>query len=156
MRAYPPFNEFISPPSQVSQEWEFVSCTCGTFVDSDLFISGSSDTILRIWRMYRKDGTVTMSETHMLRGHSGSVSCVAACRAWSIIVSGSEDGTAIIWDLNRAVYANTIHHRDLEDVEESTGVHCVAINDSTVSYFRAFSHDGRSLHFLGLYSHLFK
>ena len=68
-------------------------------------------------------------------GSFGLSFSVAACRAWSVIVSGSEDGTAIIWDLNRAVYANTIHHRDLEDVEESTGVHCVAINDSTVSYF---------------------
>lgn len=86
--------------------------------------------MLRMWRLSRKDGSTTLAQTHMLRAHSANVVCVTACRAWSIIVSGSEDGTAIVWDLNRAVYVNTINHR--EDDKDNAAVHCVAVNDSTV------------------------
>ena len=38
--------------------------------------------------------------THM-RGHSGPVNCLVACKPYSIVVSGSADGTCIIWDSNR-------------------------------------------------------
>lgn len=118
---------------------EPISCSCGVFVDSDIFITGSSDTMLRMWRLSRKDGSTTLTQTHMLRAHSANVVCVTACRAWSVIVSGSEDGTAIIWDLNRAVYVNTIDHR--EDDQDDTAVHCVAVNDSTV---RRLIHNGKA------------
>lgn len=53
---------------------------------------------------------------------------------WSIAVSGSEDGTAVIWDLNRAMYVRTIDHRDpLDATVNANRVHLVAINESTVS-----------------------
>lgn len=38
-----------------------------------------------------------------LQGHQASIICLEICSAFSIVVSGSEDGTAIIWDLNRSV-----------------------------------------------------
>ena len=36
-----------------------------------------------------------------LQGHEASITCVEISEAFSIVVTGSEDGTAIIWDLNR-------------------------------------------------------
>jgi WD40 repeat protein len=36
---------------------------------------------------------------HLL-GHEDRVLTLALCRAFSIAVSGSQDGTAIIWDIN--------------------------------------------------------
>jgi WD40 repeat protein len=64
----------------------------------------------------------------MMRMHRDTILCVAASRSWSVIVSGSKDGSAALWDLNRAVYTRSIWHRECDAV----GVHLVAINESTV------------------------
>lgn len=63
----------------------------------------------------------------MMRVHRGTILCVAASRPWSIIVSGSEDGSAALWDLNRAVYMRSIWHGG-----DGVGVHLAAVNESTV------------------------
>ena len=91
--------------------------------------SGGSDHTVRLWKLVRSYGVpprVTVS--HVMRGHKDSVTCVAASRTWSIVVSGSKDGSAIVWDLNRGTYVASIWHGDDEQHE----VHLVAINDSTV------------------------
>ncbi len=49
-----------------------------------------------------------------------------------MIASGSEDGTAVIWDLNRAAYVRKISHHFDEDLN-GVKVHLVTINESTVS-----------------------
>lgn len=36
-----------------------------------------------------------------LHGHKDYITCMKLCQAFSIVVSGSWDTTAIIWDLNR-------------------------------------------------------
>ena len=38
-----------------------------------------------------------------LRGHDGAIVCMAACRPYSMVVTGSSDRTCIIWDTNRSV-----------------------------------------------------
>ena len=38
-----------------------------------------------------------------LYGHTSRINCLCVCRPYSIMVSASEDGTCIIWDLNRLV-----------------------------------------------------
>lgn len=38
-----------------------------------------------------------------LHGHKDAITCIEVCKAFSIVVSGSCDSTAIIWDLNRLV-----------------------------------------------------
>lgn len=59
-----------------------------------------------------------------LRGHRETVNTVAISVAYSIIVSGSEDKSCIVWDLNRLEYVRQLgKHED--------GVRVVAINDAT-------------------------
>jgi WD40 repeat protein len=65
-----------------------------------------------------------------MRIHTDEVTCVTASRTWSIVLSGSKDGSAALWDLNRGVYVRSIWHGK---GEESTAVNLVAINESTVS-----------------------
>lgn len=104
-------------------------------IDSESLITGSNDSIVRLWKVARKDGRPYLSQTHILRAHEDSVICVTACRAWSVAVSGSKDGTAIIWDLNRAVYVRSIYHKPQSGKEKEVddyNVHLVAINESTV------------------------
>ncbi|EEB98861.1 hypothetical protein MPER_01559, partial [Moniliophthora perniciosa FA553] len=87
----------VSIDQKVVQVVEGVRCTCAAFADSHNLITGSSDYTL------------------------------PASRAWSIAVSGSRDGSAAIWDLNRAVYVRSIWHGE----GESAGIRLVDINEST-------------------------
>lgn len=66
-----------------------------------------------------------------MRIHTDEVSCVTASRTWSVAISGSKDGSAALWDLNRGVYIRSIWHGDQG---EMTAVNLVAINESTVSW----------------------
>lgn len=70
-----------------------------------------------------------------MRVHTNEVVCVAASRTWSLVVSGSKDGSAAIWDLNRGTYVRSIWHGQLEGPEDDNmAVTHVAINESTVRF----------------------
>lgn len=122
---------------QVSQVVESAFCSCATFTDADTLVTGSTDNMVRLWHVLRnsqnRDQPVTLQLTHQMRGHTARVSAVTASRAWSLIVSGSKDGSAALWDLNRGVYTRSIWHGAGEAFE----VHLVAINESTVRYLAA-------------------
>jgi WD40 repeat protein len=109
--------------------------TCATFADSENLVTGSSDYTVRLWRWTRASGVhharespINLVLSHIMRAHSAEISCVAVSRAWSIVVSGSKDGTAVLWDLNRGTYVRSIVHGEGSDSE----VNLVAINESTV------------------------
>jgi WD40 repeat protein len=71
-----------------------------------------------------------VSLSHNMRVHTEEVICVTASWPWSLVVSGSKDGSAVLWDFNRGVYVRSIWHGEKG---ESTAVDFVAINESTVS-----------------------
>ena len=117
---------------QITQIVEGIECTCATFADSENLITGSKDHIVRLWSVSRGSNSITanalrISLSNMMRVHRGTILCVAASRPWSIVVSGSEDGSAALWDLNRAVYMRSIWHGG-----DGVGVHLAAVNESTV------------------------
>lgn len=106
---------------------EGINCSCATFADSELLITGSEDSTVGLWKISRSGGDrASMRLTHMLRGHTDKVTNIAASRPWSLIVSASEDSSVILWDLNRAQYVRTITH--------DTPVNLVAIHESTVRW----------------------
>jgi len=118
---------------KVVQVTENISCLCVAFVGADDFVTGSSDCMVRLWQLSRKEGATRMRQPELLRAHSDRVVSVAACRAWSIIASGSQDGSVVIWDLNRATYVRTIwtHKENSRENNEAFCVRHVSINDST-------------------------
>jgi WD40 repeat protein len=129
----------VTTHSQVVQVIEAAYCTCATFADSNNLATGSSDHTVRLWHVNRgnqnglnnaKDGSTSITLSHIMRVHTEEVLCVAASRAWSIVVSGSKDGSAALWDLNRGVYVRSIWHGEGND---SSAVHLAVINESTVS-----------------------
>jgi WD40 repeat protein len=95
------------------------------FPDSETLVTGSQDSKLRIWRLTRQD-QAQLSLLYILTGHQEPILSVVASRAWSLVVSGSEDGCAMLWELNRAQYVRKIEH--------GAPVHLVAINESTVGF----------------------
>ncbi|KAM0788066.1 hypothetical protein ACM66B_001237 [Microbotryomycetes sp. NB124-2] len=104
--------------------------SCATFADSRTFVTGSTDTTVSLWKFkWRGQGRSSsdggqFQQMECLRGHTARVTCVAASRSFSVVVSGSSDETAIIWDLNRRKF---MHH--LQGHESA--VHSVAICDTT-------------------------
>ena len=124
--------------SQISQVIESAFCSCATYADSDTLITGSTDNMVRLWQINRNDRSreqpVTLQLTHLMRGHTAKVTCITASRSWSLIVSGSKDGSAALWDLNRGSYTRSIWH----GTEPSSEVHLVAVNESTVGVCLSF------------------
>lgn len=130
---------------KVTQVIEQVALACAAFADQDTLVTGSGDNIVRVWRVNqgqaapssfvgasgrsRRHASSTLSMTHLLRGHTQRVACIATSRTWSVIVSGSGDGSAIVWDLNRGSYRHSIWHGNeilraevyLSAINESTG-----------------------------------
>jgi WD40 repeat protein len=117
---------------------EAALCTCASFADPDNLVTGSSDHAVRLWQVARsssnKTGTSSTSIklSHIMRVHTKAVICVTASRAWSVVASGSKDGTAALWDLNKGVYVRSIWHGEGEPV------HLVVINESTVGFILHF------------------
>jgi len=108
---------------QLIQCYEAASCTCATFPDPDTLVTGSRDCKVRLWKLIREEKT-SFTLSYILNGHRQRVLCVVASRAWSLVVSGSEDGSAMLWELNRAQYVRSIEHE--------SPVYLAAINESTV------------------------
>lgn len=68
----------------------------------------------------------TLSIKHNLYAHTDAVTCLAASPAYNVVVSGSRDGTAVIWDLSRGVFVRQLRGH-------AGPVAAVAVNDLTVS-----------------------
>ncbi|KAF7982777.1 hypothetical protein HWV62_26692 [Athelia sp. TMB] len=114
--------------NKVVQVVEAAHCTCAAFADPQNLVTGSNDHTVRLWRLAGAQATLA----NILRAHAAPVVAVAASRAWSIAVSGSADGSAVVWDLNRGAYVRSIWHADPRaDAEDGDAVHLVAINEST-------------------------
>lgn len=113
---------------------ESVSVACSAFSDPFTLLTGGSDNFVLLWRVIHSSSSSSSSSastngtrlklSHLMRGHSDQVVCITASRAWSLIVSGSRDGSAIVWDLNRASYVRSLWHE--------RGVTGVAVHETSV------------------------
>ena len=80
---------------------------CAVFADETTLITGSDDTTVCVWQV-RIGKTFEIQLKECLRGHSGRVTTLAFSKSFSVIVSGAEDGRAIVWDLNRLKYVRQL------------------------------------------------
>ncbi|KIY47744.1 beach-domain-containing protein [Fistulina hepatica ATCC 64428] len=77
---------------KVQQVVESAYCTCATFADANLLVTGSSDYAVRLWKLARSPmghqhagGTASMSVAYVMRTHMQEVVTVCASRAWSLV-----------------------------------------------------------------------
>lgn len=97
--------------------------------DGQTLISGSRDTTIKIWHLHTIDTYKANSINRLigdglidtLTGHSDSINAVAVTPNGQIIVSGSEDNTIKLWDLNSGKCLATL-------VGHEAGVRAVAIS----------------------------
>ncbi|CAK8696786.1 unnamed protein product [Clavelina lepadiformis] len=96
------------------QIFENLGCAevvCATMATERLLITGDKSTVVRVWEIPTvKDRNKTMALVKTLYGHTKAVTSVGSCASYGIIVSGSEDGSCILWDLNHLVFVRQLQH----------------------------------------------
>ncbi|KAL7420576.1 Beige protein-like 1 [Cryptotrichosporon argae] len=106
---------------------EGIQATHAVFAAPTLLVTVAPSGIVTAWRIGikgsgSKRGDVTLQREATLRGHTRPVTCLAVSEAWSLLVTGSEDGTALVWDMNRLRYIRTLQTPSGEPIKY-TAVH---------------------------------
>lgn len=109
---------FVSEAS-AQNSGEILTCACP---NAKMIITAGTNSVVTIWKF---DATrKTLAVRNSMHGHTDAVTCLAASSAYNVIVSGSRDGTAIIWDMARFMFVRQLRgHVGV--------VAAVAINDLT-------------------------
>ncbi|PWN49383.1 beach-domain-containing protein [Violaceomyces palustris] len=109
-------------PLAVTEQMTAERITCIAQARPKAFVTGGADGLVSVWSIDVDKREIGLSQ--VLRGHTKAVLCVTASPAWSVVVSGSQDQTAIIWDLNRGIYVRSLRDHD-------SAVHLVAVDESS-------------------------
>ncbi|KAH0568814.1 WD repeat and FYVE domain-containing protein 3 [Cotesia glomerata] len=96
---------------------EIVACVCPS---SKLIVTAGTSSVVTVWEYSKRQ----LSIKQCLYGHTEAVTCLSSSPAYNVIVSGSRDGTAIIWDLSRCLFVRQLRGH-------AGPVAAVAINDLT-------------------------
>ncbi|XP_032301308.1 WD repeat- and FYVE domain-containing protein 4 isoform X3 [Coturnix japonica] len=100
-------------------------CLCAVCPSATTLITSGTSSVVCVWELSLvKDKVKRLHLRQALYGHSQAVTCLAVSVTYSIIVSGSDDRTCIIWDLN--------HLTDITQLPaHGASISSVAINNST-------------------------
>uniref|UniRef100_A0A8B9C663 WDFY family member 4 n=1 Tax=Anser brachyrhynchus TaxID=132585 RepID=A0A8B9C663_9AVES len=80
-------------------------CLCAVCPSATTIITSGTSSVVCVWELSLvKDKVKHLNLRQALYGHSQAVTCLAVSVTYSIIVSGSDDRTCIIWDLNQLTY----------------------------------------------------
>ncbi|XP_021253682.1 WD repeat- and FYVE domain-containing protein 4 isoform X2 [Numida meleagris] len=100
-------------------------CLCAVCPSATTVITSGTSSVVCVWELSLvKDKVKRLSLRQALYGHSQAVTCLAASVTYCIIVSGSDDRTCIIWDLNHLTYITQLP-------AHGASLSSVAINNST-------------------------
>ncbi|TYZ67457.1 hypothetical protein PybrP1_007872, partial [[Pythium] brassicae (nom. inval.)] len=104
---------------------------CAAFSDDGrLFATGGQDGVVNVLECSKKSGQRIFKQFAKLVGHEDAVESVAIDKEFSLIVSGSADCCAILWDLRTRVFLREL-------VGHSSPVTKIAINSATGSVLTA-------------------
>ncbi|XP_058177691.1 WD repeat and FYVE domain-containing protein 3 [Anopheles ziemanni] len=98
---------------------EILSCTCPS---AKLLILAGTSSVLSVHSVDTKAKKIMLKQT--LFGHTDTVTALTSSSAYNIILSGSRDRSAIIWDLSRLTYVRKL-------VGHAGAVAAVSINELT-------------------------
>ncbi|KAG7334069.1 hypothetical protein KOW79_002476 [Hemibagrus wyckioides] len=109
--------------------WEGLSdwgeAMCAACPNSNIIITAGSSTVVCVWDVsIHKDKLKYMKLKQALYGHTDTVTCVVVSESHSVIISGSQDQTCILWDLEELNYITQLP-------AHSSSVTALAINDLT-------------------------
>lgn len=82
---------------------EILTCACP---NAKTIITAGTSSVITVWKFDNNRKSLTVR--HSLHGHTDAVTCLSACSAYNVIVSGSRDGSAIIWDMARFTFVRQL------------------------------------------------
>ncbi|XP_019753468.2 WD repeat and FYVE domain-containing protein 3 isoform X1 [Dendroctonus ponderosae] len=82
---------------------EILACVCPS---AKLIVTAGTGSVVTVWSYETRKKAMTIK--HQLYAHTEAVTCLAASPAYNVIVSGSRDSSAIIWDLSRGVFVRQL------------------------------------------------
>jgi len=111
-------SEFIAP----------CEVLCCTIPNNRTMVTAGTESLITVWKIERMK---SFSPVLNLYGHVEPITCLASSQSYSLIVSGSRDRTAIIWDLNRFTFVRQLGGGPEDKLVHHGPVSAIAINDST-------------------------
>lgn len=101
---------------------------CCTIPNSRTMITAGTESLITVWKIEKMRSFTPIMN---LYGHVEPVTCLASSQSYSLIVSGSRDKTAIIWDLNRLTFVRQLGAGPSDKLIHHGPISAIAINDST-------------------------
>ncbi|XP_074041175.1 WD repeat and FYVE domain containing 3 bchs isoform X2 [Leptinotarsa decemlineata] len=109
---------FVSE-SVIQNNGEILACVCPS---PKLIVTAGTSSVVTVWEYESRKKSLSIK--HNLYAHTDAITCLAASPAYNVIISGSRDCTAIIWDLSRGVFVRQLRGH-------AGPVAAVAVNDLT-------------------------
>ncbi|CAH2076588.1 unnamed protein product, partial [Iphiclides podalirius] len=82
---------------------EVVACVCPS---AKTIVTAGTSTVVTVWQYWSRRRRLAVKVC--LYGHEEAVTCLAASPAYNLVVSGSRDGQAIVWDVERGAFVRQL------------------------------------------------
>ncbi|KAK9476232.1 hypothetical protein V1514DRAFT_337554 [Lipomyces japonicus] len=116
--------------------------TCVKIADPRTLVTAGYDCMISVWKL---QGTVKSMEVQFkasLRGHTTPIVSLAISRSFSAIVSASEDGLVLVWDLNRLRFVRELRHETkIKNVAMSDETGEILTSDGSIMYLWTINGD---------------
>lgn len=119
------------------------------FASPTLLVTVSSLGVVTAWRLTIKGtgsrrGDVQLIREATLRGHDKPATCITVSPAWNLLVTGTPDGNAMVWDTSQLRYTRTLQTPSdtplkLASVNESNG-HVALASENCLYVFSLNGH----------------
>jgi WD40 repeat protein len=107
---------------ELVQDGKITNVLCPT---SQYVITSGANTLINVWEI----GKGRHKRLHLktrLSGHNDTITYLTASQAYRILISGSDDQTCIVWDLNRLHFIRQLPNH-------AGSISCICVNELTVS-----------------------
>ncbi|XP_059046581.1 WD repeat and FYVE domain-containing protein 3 [Achroia grisella] len=105
---------------------EIVTCVCPS---AKTIVTAGTSTVVTVWQYWARRRRLAVKVC--LYGHEEAVTCLAASPAYNLVVSGSRDGQAIVWDVERGAFVRQLLPPHAAAGPPRVPVSALAIDDLT-------------------------
>ncbi|GIX83957.1 lysosomal-trafficking regulator [Caerostris extrusa] len=124
-------------------------CLCASVPDCEKLFVAHFSGIISVYSLYIGASGQTVAQEQpvlQLNAHTDSITSIYICKAFSIFVSASNDGSVVIWDLNRLCYVRSLTGHEngvqLVTVSNTLGEIASSSNNGSESYLRVHTING--------------
>lgn len=110
---------------ELIQDGKITQVLCPT---SQYVITAGTSTSINVWEIGKGRHKRLHLKTRLV-GHSDTITYLTASQAYRILISGSDDRTCIVWDLNRLHFIRQLPNH-------AGSISSICVNELTVSSLR--------------------